>query len=171
MSFLKRLGQILAAGLQVTGVFFPVLRPFLGSGPIAQAAGTVVNDFTQVGTTVLMIETALQGKTGAEKLAAAAPLVAQIVKTSELVSGHQIGNEAEFVAGTQDLTNAVVRILNSLKSDKVQAAGQSLHVALSAPLAVPTQVGDPRFTGTVQPGPGEAAPSATPVPTKTGIQT
>lgn len=123
MTFLKKLGQILAAGLQIVGQFFPILQPFLGSSAAAQRVTTAVNDFTQIGQVVLQVETALQGATGTAKLAAAVPLVAQIVKTSELVSGHPIKQESEFIGGVQDLTNAVVRVLNSLGSDHISSTG------------------------------------------------
>jgi len=136
MSFLKKIGQVLAAGLQLVGVVFPVLQPFLGSGSTATKVATAVNDFTAIGTQVIAIETALQGKTGAEKLAAAIPLVGSIVRTSELVAGHQVANEAEFSAGIADLTNATVRIMNSLKSDNIKTSGNV--AAPAAPLATPT---------------------------------
>ena len=141
MSFLKKLGQILAAGLQVVGVFFPVLKPFLGSGAVASTATTAVNDFTSIGTVIVQIETALQGASGPAKLAAVVPLVTQIVKTSELVAGHQIANEAEFIAGNTDLANAVVRILNSLKADAIKTTGQPNVPA--APPATPTPAASP----------------------------
>lgn len=140
-SFLKKAGQVLSAGLTLTGLIFPVLRPFLGSaqpdpGSILTKVDTGVNDFTAIGTQIITIETALQGKTGADKLAAAAPLVAGIVRTSELVSGHKIANEAEFIAGCKDLTNATVRIMNSLHSDAIKTDGNPAPP--SAPLAIPT---------------------------------
>lgn len=130
MSFLKKAGQVLSAGLTITGIVFPVLRPLLGagagasgqpdSGSILGRIDTGLNDFTAIGTQILTIETALQGKTGAEKLAAATTLVAGVVRTSELVSGHKIANELEFISGCQDLTNATVRILNALHSDAIK---------------------------------------------------
>src|SRR5262249_11143480 len=135
---LKKIGQVLAAGLQLVGVVFPVLQPFLGSGSTATKVAGVVNDFTAIGTQVIAIETALQGKSGVDKLAAAVPLVGGIVRTSELVSGHQVANEAEFTAGVTDLTNAVVRILNSLKADNIQTKGNA--AAPAATPATPTPV-------------------------------
>lgn len=121
-SFLKKIGQILSTGLSVISYVFPVLRPLMGSGVLAGEITTGVNDFTAIGTQIVTIETALQGKTGPEKLAAASKLVAGIVRTSELVSGHKIANEAEFIAGCEDLTNAVVRVMNSLDSSAIKIA-------------------------------------------------
>ena len=124
-SFLKKIGQVLSVGLQLTGLVSPAVIAMFGSKGQA-AVGNAVNDFTAIGTTIIQIETALQGTAGVDKLKAASTLVTQIVRTSELVSGHPIGNEAEFIAGTTDLTNAVVRILNSLKADGIQTTGDPL---------------------------------------------
>lgn len=135
-SFLKKMGQIIAKGLEITGVLSPVILPLFGSSAAGSTAATAVNDFTAIGTTVVQIEAALQGKTGADKLAAAVALVRPIVQTSELVAGHKIANEAEFVAGCTDLTNAVVRIMNSLSPDGVKTAGDGLNTA-SASVATP----------------------------------
>lgn len=121
-SFLKKIGQVLSAGLSFVGIIFPVLRPFLGSGKAVSEVVTYVNDFTAIGTQIITIETALQGKPGTDKLVAAVPLVAGIVRTSELVTGHRIANEVEFIAGCTDLTNAVVRILNSLDSNAIKTS-------------------------------------------------
>ena len=140
VSFLKKIGQVLSVGLELTGFISPAVLPLLGSSKAAQVAGTVVNDFTAIGTTVIQIETALQGKPGPEKLAAATSLVAPIVRTSELVAGHTVKNESEFIAGCTDLTNAVVRIMNSLDSNGINTSGNPVTVAPAAP-AVPTPAG------------------------------
>lgn len=123
MTFLKKLGQILAAGLQIVGQFFPILQPFLGSSAAAQKVTTGVNDFTQIGQVVLQIETAMQGATGTAKLAAVVPLISQIVKTSELVANHPVANQSEFIGSIQDLANAMVRLLNSLGSSHINTTG------------------------------------------------
>lgn len=134
-SFLKKMGQILATGLEIIAGVSPLIIPLLGS-KAASYTTTAVNDLTAIGTTVIQMEAALQGKTGTEKLSAAAPLVRQIVQTSELVSGHKVANEPEFVAGCTDLTNAVVRILNSLAADNIKATGDTTPQPAAVP-AVP----------------------------------
>lgn len=140
MSFLKKLGQILARVVQVAGVASG-LMPFLGSKAQAVLTGpvnTAVNDLTAVGGVIVQVETALQGKTGPDKLAIAIPLVANIVRTSELVSGHQVGDEAKFVQGVKEIAQGVVDVLNSLKSDNVKETGDTKPIAASAntPVAV-----------------------------------
>lgn len=131
-SLLKKLGQILAVGLEITGFISPVVLPLLGSSKAGAIAGKAINDFTAIGTTVVQIETAMQGKPGPEKLAAASTLVRSIVQTSELVSGHKIANEAEFIAGNVDLTNAIVRIMNSLAADNLKTSGNADPMTVSA---------------------------------------
>jgi hypothetical protein len=87
----------------------------------------VINDLTNIGQIVVQAEALIQTPgSGPAKLAAAAPLVANIVKTSELVSGHQIANEALFIQGCTDITHAVAEILNSLSAQNVQAQGKPL---------------------------------------------
>lgn len=139
MSFLSTLGKILSVGEEVAGVFFPVLRPFLGSGKAAQVITTGVNDFTQIGSVIVGVEAAFQTPgSAAVKLQAALPQVANIVKTSEMLIGHTVYNEPEFIAGNQDLINAFVRILNSYSDKDVKSSGTATDFSKSAPLAVPT---------------------------------
>ena len=125
MSFLKKLGQILVnvAGI-ATGVG-PIILPFLGSGKAGQVAGVTVNDLTAIGSTIVQIETAfaaIPGATGAQKLAAAIPLVGNIIKTSELVSGKKIANEALFTQAIQEYAQATVDLLNSINGDEAKTS-------------------------------------------------
>jgi hypothetical protein len=117
MTFLKKLGQILlnVAGI-ATGIG-PIITPFLGSGKVAAGATTAVNDLTSIGSLVLQIETAfaaVPGSTGVQKLQAAIPLVSNIIKTSEIVSGKKIANEALFTQACTEFTQATVDLLNSI---------------------------------------------------------
>ena len=117
MTFLKKLGQILLNVVGVAAGVGPIIAPFLGSGKAAAAATTTVNDLTAIGSLVLQIETAfaaVPGSTGAQKLQAAIPLVSNIIKTSEMVSGKKIANEAMFTQACQEFTQATVDLLNSI---------------------------------------------------------
>jgi len=127
-SFLSHAGKVLSSGLTVASQFIPILQPFFGSASqaaqdaYAKAGGlitTVKNDLTLVGQTVVQIEAAMQGYAGTAKLAAAAAIVAPIIRTSEFLSGLQIANESEFIAGVKDLISAIVRILNSCHKTNV----------------------------------------------------
>jgi hypothetical protein len=128
MTFLAKLGSFLAKGIALLTGLTPLISPLFGSKAqqAAGVAGTVVNDLTAVGQVVVSAEAILGAGTGPAKLAAAAPLVANIVKTSELVSGHKIANETLFIQGCTDLTNAVAEILNSLDAGAVQSQGQPI---------------------------------------------
>lgn len=124
MTFLKKLGQILISLAGVAAGIGPIIIPFLGSGKAAQVAGTAVNDLTAVASTVVQIETAfaaIPGTTGAQKLAAAIPLVGNIIKTSELVAGKKIKNEALFTQAIQEYTQATVDLLNAIHPDEAKS--------------------------------------------------
>ena len=123
MTFLKKLGTILlnVAGI-ATGVG-PIIMPFLGSGKAAQVEGKVVNDLTSIGSLIVQIETAfaaVPGSTGAQKLQAATPLVANVIRTSEMVSGKKIANEALFMQAVTEYTQATVDLLNSIHADEAK---------------------------------------------------
>lgn len=125
MTFLKKLGQIL---LKVSGValgIYPIVQPLLGSGKASQTAGTVVNDLSQVGAVIVQIETAfaaIPGSTGAQKLQAAIPLVANIIKTSELVVGKKIANEELFTQAVTEYAQATVDLLNAIDQGEAKTA-------------------------------------------------
>lgn len=121
MTFLKKLGTILANLAGVAVGIGPIIAPFLGSGKVAAGVNTGINDLNAVASVVLQMETALQGKTGADKLAAAIPLVGNIIKTSELVSGKKIANEALFTQAIQEYTQATVDLLNSIHPDEAKS--------------------------------------------------
>lgn len=142
MTFLKKLGSILAQGIAVATGVWPLVSGLFGSNTKAQNVGTqVINDLTSIGQVVVQTEAILQTPgSGAAKLAAAAPLVANIVKTSELVAGHQIANEALFIQGCTDLTSAVAEILNSLSSNNLNTSGKvvtPIPTPQTAPVATP----------------------------------
>ena len=83
MTFLKKLGQILANIAGIAVGIGPIITPFLGSGKAAQAVNTGINDLTAIGTIIVQIETAfaaVPGSTGAQKLQASIPLIGNIIK-------------------------------------------------------------------------------------------
>lgn len=139
MTFLKKLGSVLAQGIALATGMWPLVSRFFGSNTAAaNTATTVVNDLTQVGQIVVQAEAMFQGAgTGPSKLAAAAPLVANVIKTSELVSGHKISDEAGFTKACQEITSAVADLLNSLDSSAIQTSGKPMPAppAPAAPTA------------------------------------
>lgn len=136
MTFLSKLGKVLATVVNIAGMAAgvgPILAPFLGS-KVSAVFGKVTNDLTSIGQVVVQVEAILQGGgNGAQKLAAATPLTAQIVQTSELVAGHKIANEALFIQGCQKITSGTADVMNSLHPDGVPNPGP---VPVQSPLPV-----------------------------------
>jgi hypothetical protein len=125
MTFLKKLGQVLLKIVGIAAGVGPIIEPFLGSGKAATTTTTVVNDLTQIGSVVTTIETAfaaIPNSTGAQKLQAAIPLVGNIIKTSEMVVGKKIANEALFTQAIQEYTQATVDLLNSIDQSEVKTS-------------------------------------------------
>lgn len=121
MSFLKKLGQILATvGATAVGIG-PLVTPLFGSkGAQASAGiGTVVNDLTSISSVIVQIETALQGQAGADKFKAAVALVGPIIKTSQIVSGKKIADPVLLQKGIDEVTQGMVDVLNSIHPDSV----------------------------------------------------
>lgn len=136
MTFLKKLGQILASIAGVAAGIGPIVLPFLGSGKAASVATVGINDLTSIGQVVVQAEALMQTPgSGAAKLTAATPLVAQIIQTSELVVGKKIANEALFLQGSAKVTSGVADILNSLDANAAQSTTGGV-----APPAIATAV-------------------------------
>jgi hypothetical protein len=126
MTFLKKLGTVLAQGIAMATGLWPLVSGFFGS-KAQNTGGVVINDLSQIGGIVVQAEALIQGPgTGPQKLANATPLIAGVVKTSEMISGHKIANEALFLEGCQDYTNGTVKILNSLDPGTIQTQGKPL---------------------------------------------
>lgn len=158
MTFLSKLGSLLAKGLALATGVWPLVSGLFGSSAKAQQAqqtgNTVINDLTQIGQIVVQAEALIQAPgSGAQKLAAATPLVVNIVKTSELVSGHKIANETLFIQGCTDLTSAIAEVLNSLSPDSVNTASGSPTPAIPAPTKQTPPAG-------ITPSSAPSAPSA-----------
>jgi hypothetical protein len=125
MTFLKKLGSILLKATEiVTGV-----GPLIGQ-IYPQAAGLeqrVENDLVQIGQIIVTVETLGQALNtpGADKLKAAAPLVAQIILKSAIVGAHEIDNPMLFQQGAQKIADGMADVLNSLKPDRVKGESKT----------------------------------------------
>lgn len=123
MTWLKRVGQILAAGVEiVTGLNFQAMFPSSAQGAI----GTVVNDLQQIQGVIVSVEAAANAVSaaGPQKLLMAAPLVAQIIMQSSLMAGHKIDNQALFTQAATEIAQGMADLLNSLK-DNVESSKPS----------------------------------------------
>jgi hypothetical protein len=122
MTFLKKLGQFLAKAAGIALGIGPILTPFLGSGKTAEYAGTAINDLTQISSIVTTVEAVVQTPgSGAAKLAAATPLVLQILKTSQAFSGKKIANEQLAEQGAAKVVNGIVDFMNAIHPDEVKS--------------------------------------------------
>ncbi len=124
MTFLKKLGLVLAKATQVITGIDPLL-PFLANGDRIDAVqNRVLDTLTQVAGVVVSIEAvgvALK-LDGPQKLTAAAPLVSQLIRQSSLVTGKKIADPLKFDAAVAEITSGVVALLNSLHEDDVKTA-------------------------------------------------
>jgi len=144
-TFLGKLGKYLAEGVAIASGVWPIVAPFFGSASKATSTVPVIlNDLTSIGQIVVQAEALIQAPGGGpQKLASATPLVVNIVKTSELVSGHKIANEPLFIQGCTDLTSAVAEILNSLDAGAVQSSGQVISSIPSPNVTTPVVLNPP----------------------------
>ena len=125
MTFLKKLGQVLINLAGIAAGIGPIITPFLGSGKVAGIASGSVNDLTSIGSIIVQIETAfaaVPGSTGAQKLQASIPLIGNIIKTSELVSGKKIANETLFTQAVREYAQATVDLLNSIDQGEAKTS-------------------------------------------------
>ena len=125
MSFLKKLGSLIVNLAGIAAGVGPLIGPFLGSGKAGQVTGVAVNDLTAIGSIIVQIEAAfaaVPGSTGAQKLQASIPLIAGILKTSQMVVGKKIQNEALFTKAAQEYAQATVDLLNSIHPDAATPA-------------------------------------------------
>lgn len=122
MSFLKKLGMVLAGVASTALGIGPIVTPLLGGGTKASGVvSTITNDLTLVGSVITQVETIFAGQdgTGPQKFKAAVALVGPIIRTSQLVAGKKIADEAKFKDGINGVTQGIVDVLNSLHPDSV----------------------------------------------------
>ena len=122
MSFLKKLGLVLASVASTALGIGPIVAPLLGGGNKATGVvGAVTNDLTSIGSVIAQVETIFAGQDGVgpQKLSAAVALVGPIIRTSQLVSGKKIADEAKLKSGIAGVTQGIVDVLNSLHADSV----------------------------------------------------
>jgi hypothetical protein len=121
LSFLKKLGNIIATVAGIFAGFAPILEKTVpATGQVLQ----VVNkDLAAVADAVTTAEALgqMSGMDGAAKAKYVAPIVAQIILSGSIVAGKKIANQALFLQGCGNLGGAVADILNSLHEDSTSA--------------------------------------------------
>lgn len=114
MTWLKKIGTILAAGFGVVKIFAPAIAAAV---PVAVP---VVGEIAQVGQVIVDIEAGFaaafgaDAKKGSDKLRAATPLVAQIIHASQLMAHKKVKNEAAFTKACEGITSNFADLLNSI---------------------------------------------------------
>jgi hypothetical protein len=132
MTFLKKLGQILAQGIAMFAGIYPLVAPLFGSNAskVSSVGATVVNDLTNIAQVVVTAEAMYQTPgSGALKVGAAGPLVYNILKTSEAFAGHKVADEAKALAASIAMASAVADFMNALKPDNLQTQGKELPLS------------------------------------------
>ncbi|MGH9535476.1 MAG: hypothetical protein ACRD2E_11530 [Terriglobales bacterium] len=107
-------------GLKIVAEVLPLLSPFLPTAIVASIAGGA-GELSAIASIVTTVEAAFANAgaaaTGAAKLQAAEPQVEAIVTewlSSGLPGGAKVKDQPGFTKGVQDLTSAVVEILNAV---------------------------------------------------------
>ena len=120
MTFLAKVGAVLVKAAAIAAGFAPLLSAAVpGSGGVVQ---TIVDKFSQVVDAVVQVEAIGQtvGLSGAQKAAAVAPLIAQILLDFCHVRGWQIADETKFKAACQTIGGGVADFLNAVHPDAVK---------------------------------------------------
>lgn len=133
MTFLAALGSLIVRGLQIVLGIAPIVQ---ASAPSASGTvGAIASELQQISSIIIQVEAIGQaltpGLTGAQKLQASTPLVAQILLQSAVLSGHTIADPALFTNGAEQIASGMANVLNSLKANVTT-------VPMSEPLLLPT---------------------------------
>lgn len=127
-TFLQGLGTVIGKVGGIALGIGPIVLPFLGGGKVAQEIRqyepTVINDLTQAAQVVTTAEAMFQTPgSGAAKLAAATPLVLQILRTSQAFDGKKIANEALAEQGASKIVSGLADFMNAIHPDEVKTVG------------------------------------------------
>lgn len=135
-SFLKKAGEIIVSAGAAVGSSNPLVSLLLGLVPKKYQGieQTAVTDLTQLGQVVLTVEsigaalatpTGGLPLTGAQKLAAAAPLVGRVILQSDLMTGKHIKDQALFTQAVSEFAQATVDLLNAIDENDAAALAKA----------------------------------------------
>jgi hypothetical protein len=122
MKFLQLLAKIIKEG----GIILSGFQPYISqvdpkATPVLVKADDVLVKIAGIVADAQVAGEALQ-LTGAQKLTAVTPLVAQAIKDSALLFGHEIQNLDAYTTAAQGIASNVVDLLNSLKASNIKVA-------------------------------------------------
>lgn len=117
MSWLKKVGTILLRGIEIVNGIAPVAE--YARPNQTDVIERVLGELAQLKQIIVATEAMGQalGLPGADKLRAAAPMVAQIMLTSSAMVGHSVGDEPKFYGGCTKIADGMADCLNALKAD------------------------------------------------------
>lgn len=132
VSFLKKAGEILANVASVEAGLEPIFK----AGLPVSAQGTV-DKLDLIFKSVVATEGQFQAAfpnggagTGAQKLLAAASLVAPVLATVDTIRGKPIANEAAYTKALQTITGGIADLMNALQP---KADNSTAGAVLTAP--------------------------------------
>ena len=118
MKWLTLIGKIVLTGLSVVTGFGPMVGNMIPGTKDDKIIKTAEDTLTQVAQIIGMVEAIGQAATtpmaGPEKLKVAAPLVAQIIMSSSMLTQHKITDEVLFRQGCTSIASGMADVLNSL---------------------------------------------------------
>lgn len=114
MNLLAKIGSIILKVTEIVAGFAPVAEAAFPSE--ASKVQVVSQDLSQIASIITQIEAAGQALqlAGAQKLTAAAPLVAQVILQSSVLVNHTIASSDLFKQGSQKIADGMADVLNSL---------------------------------------------------------
>lgn len=120
MSWLKKVGQIIVAGLKAEIGLSPLIRKvYPQADGVLDKVESEWSQLVSVITTVEAIGAAL-GLAGDAKIRAAGPLVGQLIQQSAFMAGKEIADTAAYAKASQTIAGGIADLLNSLKEPSVK---------------------------------------------------
>lgn len=119
MTFLKQLGLDIVKGLAIIAGFAPLISAAVpGSSPVVAVATSDINKLLSIITGVEAVGAAITpNMTGAQKLVAATPQIAQVFLQLESLAGLKQENPTLFTNGAAQVASGLANILNSYKAE------------------------------------------------------
>jgi len=118
MKWLTLIGKIVLTGLSVVTGFGPMAAAMIPGTKDDKIIKQTEDTLAQVAQIIGMVEAIGQAATtpmaGPEKLKVAAPLVAQIIMSSSMLTQHKITDEVLFRQGCTSIASGMADVLNSL---------------------------------------------------------
>lgn len=125
MKFLSKLAEIFQKGLQIVGLFQPVISQV--NSQAGEVVKVVSQDLAQIFDATVDAEKigAALKLPGDQKLQVAIPLIGDIILKSAALSNHSIANQDLYNQGLAKLASGAADIVNSLKTDGIQVVSKA----------------------------------------------